>query len=71
MLGWEPRVDTDEGLVGTGEAFAYGAPLAVCQVIAESLAPLLIGQDPFRIEALIDLMHRGEAIRSVVEFAPH
>jgi D-galactarolactone cycloisomerase len=56
------RVVTDEGLVGTGEAFAYGAPLAVCQVIAESLAPLLIGQDPFRIEALIDLMHRGAMI---------
>jgi L-alanine-DL-glutamate epimerase-like enolase superfamily enzyme len=56
------RVTTDEGLVGTGEAFAYGAPLAVCQAIDESLAPLLIGQDPFRIEALIDLMHRGAMI---------
>jgi L-alanine-DL-glutamate epimerase-like enolase superfamily enzyme len=56
------RVVTDEGLVGTGEAFAYGAPTAVCAVIDESLAPLLIGQDPRRIEALVDLMHRGTMI---------
>ncbi len=56
------RVRTDAGLVGLGEAFAYGAPLAVCNVIAESLAPMLIGQDPARIEALVDLMHRGTMI---------
>src|SRR3989304_5141161 len=56
------RVKTDAGLVGLGEAFAYGAPLAVCSVIAESLAPMLIGQDPTRIEALADLMHRGTMI---------
>ena len=56
------RVRTDEGLTGVGEAFAYGAPLAVCNVIDESLAPLLAGQDPGRIEALVDLMHRGTMI---------
>ena len=56
------RVATDEGLTGTGEAFAYGAPRAVCNVIDESLAPLLVGQDPRRIEALVDLMHRGTMI---------
>ena len=56
------RVKTDAGLTGVGEAFAYGAPLAVCNVIEESLAPLLIGQDPLRIEYLADLMHRGTMI---------
>src|SRR5262245_61400392 len=56
------RVLTDDGLAGTGEAFAYGAPLAVCAVIEESLAPLLIGHDPARIDALVDLMHRGTMI---------
>ena len=56
------RVVTDSGLTGTGEAFAYGAPLAVCNVIDESLAPLLVGQDALRIEALVDLMHRGTMI---------
>ena len=56
------RVRTDAGLTGVGEAFAYGAPLAVCNVIEESLAPLLIGQDPLKIEYLADLMHRGTMI---------
>jgi len=56
------RVRTDAGLTGVGEAFAYGAPLAVCNVIEESLAPLLVGQDPLRIEHLGDLMHRGTMI---------
>jgi len=56
------RVSTDEGATGTGEAFAYGAPLAVASVIEESLAPLLIGQDPRRIEACVDLLHRGTMI---------
>ena len=44
------RVSTDEGVTGTGEAFAYGAPLAVASIIEESLAPLVVGQDPRRIE---------------------
>src|SRR5712692_11965150 len=56
------RVKTDAGLTGIGEAFAYGAPLAVCNVIEESLAPLIIGQDPSRIEYLMDLMQRGTMI---------
>jgi L-alanine-DL-glutamate epimerase-like enolase superfamily enzyme len=56
------RVHTDEGVSGVGEAFAYGAPLAVVSVIEESLAPLVVGQDPLRIEAVVDLMHRGTMI---------
>jgi D-galactarolactone cycloisomerase len=56
------RVLTDEGLTGLGEAFAYGAPLAVCSVIDESLAPLVVGQDPLQVDALLDLMQRGTMI---------
>src|SRR6266542_6796189 len=56
------RVKTDAGLTGIGEAFAYGAPLAVCNVIEESLAPLIVGQDPSRIEYLVNVMHRGTMI---------
>ena len=56
------RVKTDAGVEGVGEAFAYGAPLAVCNVIEESLAPLIVGQDPLRIEHLVDVMHRGTMI---------
>jgi L-alanine-DL-glutamate epimerase-like enolase superfamily enzyme len=55
-------VRTDEGVTGLGEAFAYGAPTGVAAVIAESLAPMLVGQDPRRLEALVDLMHRGTMI---------
>ena len=55
-------VHTDEGVTGLGEAFAYGAPLAVVSVIEESLAPLLIGRDPLAIEAAVDVMHRGTMI---------
>jgi D-galactarolactone cycloisomerase len=53
------RVTTDDGLVGWGECFAYGATLAVGSVVEEALAPLLRGEDPMRIEALTDRMHRA------------
>lgn len=52
------RVDTDGGLTGWGEAFAYGAPLAVCNVVDEQLAPLLVGEDPARLEAHLDRLQR-------------
>jgi L-alanine-DL-glutamate epimerase-like enolase superfamily enzyme len=53
------RVATDEGLVGWGECFAYGAPLAVCSVVEEALAPIAVGQDPTRIEHLTRAMHQA------------
>ena len=53
------RITTDDGLVGWGECFAYGATLAVCNVVDDALAPLLIGQDPTQIELHIDRMHRA------------
>jgi D-galactarolactone cycloisomerase len=52
------RIETDGGLTGWGEAFAYGAPLAVCNVVDETLALLLVGEDPTRIEALLDRLQR-------------
>jgi L-alanine-DL-glutamate epimerase-like enolase superfamily enzyme len=53
------RITTDDGVVGWGEAFAYGATPAVCAVIDGALAPILVGQDPSRIEPLVDAMHRA------------
>jgi L-alanine-DL-glutamate epimerase-like enolase superfamily enzyme len=53
------RLATDEGLVGWGECFAYGATLAVCNVVDDALAPLVVGQDPGQIEVLIDRLHRA------------
>jgi L-alanine-DL-glutamate epimerase-like enolase superfamily enzyme len=53
------RITTDEGLTGWGECFAYGAPLAVCNVVDEALAPLLVGEDPARVEYLLDRLQRA------------
>ena len=53
------RVATDEGLVGWGEAFALGAPTAVCAVVHEALGPLLLGEPPTDIERLVDRLHRA------------
>jgi L-alanine-DL-glutamate epimerase-like enolase superfamily enzyme len=53
------RITTDDGLVGWGECFAYGVTLAVCSVVDDALAPLVVGQDPTRIELLLDRMHRA------------
>src|SRR5579884_46641 len=51
-------VDTDEGLSGVGESGLSGRELAVMGAL-EHLKPLLVGQDPGRMEHLWQLMHRG------------
>jgi L-alanine-DL-glutamate epimerase-like enolase superfamily enzyme len=53
------RVATDAGHVGWGECFAYGPTLAVCNVVEDALAPLVVGHDPAQIELLIDRVHRA------------
>jgi D-galactarolactone cycloisomerase len=56
------RVGTDAGLVGWGEAFALGAPAAVCTVVHEVLRPLLLGEPPTEIERLTDRLQRATLI---------
>lgn len=51
-------VDTDEGLYGLGEAGLSRRERAVAGAV-EHLKPLLIGQDPSRIEYLWQVMSRG------------
>jgi len=51
-------VETDEGLYGVGEAGVTGRELAVMGAI-EHFRPLLIGQDPFRIEHIWQTLFRG------------
>ncbi|MGH2534875.1 MAG: mandelate racemase/muconate lactonizing enzyme family protein [Thermomicrobiales bacterium] len=51
-------VDTDEGISGVGESGLTGRELAVAGVI-EHFEPLLIGQDPARIEHLWQTLSRG------------
>jgi L-alanine-DL-glutamate epimerase-like enolase superfamily enzyme len=66
------QVLTDEGIVGLGEAFALGGQIPVCRVIEDTLKPLIVGQDPTRVEYLGDLMQRstgGFARRGLGMFA--
>ncbi len=51
-------VDTDEGIYGVGESGLTGRELAVMGAI-EHFKPLLIGQDPGRIEHIWQLLFRG------------
>ena len=51
-------VDTDEGIFGVGESGLTGRELAVAGVI-EHLKPVLIGQDPGRIEHIWQYISRG------------
>ncbi len=51
-------IDTDEGIYGVGEGGITSRELASVGYI-EHIKPLLIGQDPFRIEHLWQLMWRG------------
>jgi len=47
------EVETDTGLIGIGEAGSAGGPLVSTQVVVEhELKPLLLGEDPLRIEYL-------------------
>jgi galactonate dehydratase len=51
-------VDTDEGVYGVGEAGLTGRELAVMGAL-EHFKPLLIGQDPARIEHIWQTLSRG------------
>lgn len=52
------RVDTDEGIHGTGEAYSCGPDLATVKVI-EDFGEWLRGRDPRDIEKLWHLMYAG------------
>jgi L-alanine-DL-glutamate epimerase-like enolase superfamily enzyme len=39
------RIETEDGLTGWGEAFAYGCASAVGALIRDTVAPLVIGQE--------------------------
>ena len=49
------RVDTDRGLVGWGECSPMNGRVTAAHV-RHSLAPLVVGRDPFDIEALVEDM---------------
>ncbi len=57
------RVETDDGLVGYGEAKAAvgsaGVNHALCAAVEGELGPLIIGEDPRRISRMWDVMYNG------------
>jgi len=52
------KVETDEGIYGIGEAGLTWKELAVTETI-NHISPMLIGEDPIRIEHIWQLMLRG------------
>ena len=60
------KVSTDEGVVGWGEASLEWKTRAVCGAVAD-LEPLVVGQDPARIEHLFQIMYRHPFFRAGIE----
>jgi L-alanine-DL-glutamate epimerase-like enolase superfamily enzyme len=53
------EVETDDGLVGLGEAAHFGGPLVVTRTVIErELRPHLLGEDARDVERLWQLMHQ-------------
>ncbi len=52
------RVDTDEGLYGIGEATTEYFDMAVVAAITQHMKPMLVGEDPTRIEYIWQKMQR-------------
>lgn len=51
------EIETDDGIIGIGNCAL--APRIAKQIIELYLAPLLIGRDPFDVEALWQTMYRS------------
>jgi L-alanine-DL-glutamate epimerase-like enolase superfamily enzyme len=57
------EIHTDEGLVGIGDAQRPESPEALCYLIKDLFAPILLGKDPLQIEHLNQEMYRVQRIR--------
>ncbi|MDQ4079077.1 MAG: mandelate racemase/muconate lactonizing enzyme family protein [Chloroflexota bacterium] len=53
------KVHTDEGIVGWGDTYGYGASRAISQIVEENLQPFLKDQDPLDNERLWEAMFYG------------
>lgn len=53
------KIDTDEGINGTGDATLNGRELAVASYLTDHVIPTLIGRDPHRIEDIWQYLYRG------------
>jgi len=52
------EIETDNGIVGLGEALARYSLRAYVSVIEDLLAPLIVGRDPFEVEGIWQQMMR-------------
>ncbi|MEM7028951.1 MAG: mandelate racemase/muconate lactonizing enzyme family protein [Chloroflexota bacterium] len=57
------RIETDNGLVGWGEAHAPYAPEVTSTLILELFAPLVLGEDPMSSEMLWEKMYSAMRLR--------
>lgn len=53
------RVETEDGLVGWGDAFAYGSLKAVTQAVREMVAPRALGHDASDIQGLLLILQKS------------
>jgi mannonate dehydratase len=53
------KIETDEGLVGLGDATLNGRELAVASYLTDHAIPCLIGRDPFQTEDIWQYLYRG------------
>jgi galactonate dehydratase len=60
------QICTDSGITGLGQSGGWGFQRAVGEMIRE-LTPMLIGQDPYRIEHLWNLLYRARPFRGNME----
>ena len=73
------RMDTDEGIVGYGEAgpleYVTGDNLDTCMVIAGEFRKKLIGMDPLAIETIHEVMdgmfHGHTSVKAAIDIACH
>lgn len=59
-------VETDEGLIGYGEA--KGSPLVIRAIVESRLKPLLVGEDPSRIAYLWEKMYSGSRLPLALKY---
>lgn len=53
------KIITDEGVTGVGDATLNGRELSVAAYLTEHVVPVLIGQDPTRIEHIWQYLYKG------------
>lgn len=52
------EIRTDDGITGIGEGFALGSLDSMQTILEETVAPLVVGEDPFRISYIWEKIYR-------------